>query len=55
VFVFESPLGFLGELANKLVLIKYMTELLAERNRVIKVTAETVGKSKDFIGDINAD
>jgi ligand-binding SRPBCC domain-containing protein len=41
VFVFESPLGLLGKLANTLVLKKYMTELLAERNRVIKVTAET--------------
>jgi len=41
VFVFESPLGLLGKLANTLVLKKYMTELLMERNRVIKVTAET--------------
>ncbi len=55
VFVFQSPLGLLGKLANRLVLKKYMTELLAERNRVIKVTAETVGKSEDFIGDINSD
>jgi ligand-binding SRPBCC domain-containing protein len=41
VFVFESPLGLLGKLINKLVLKKYMTEFLTERNSVIKAAAET--------------
>ena len=40
IFVFESPLGVLGKLANLLFLEKYMSDLLLERNRVIKQTAE---------------
>jgi ligand-binding SRPBCC domain-containing protein len=42
VFVFESPFGLLGRFFNWLVLKKYMHDLLAERNRVIKKTAEKV-------------
>jgi ligand-binding SRPBCC domain-containing protein len=41
VFVFESPLGVLGRLFNRLVLTRYMTKLLEERNRVIKRVAES--------------
>jgi len=41
LFVFESPLGFLGRLADWLFLKKYMTDLLLERNRVIKLHAES--------------
>ena len=40
VFEYRSPLWILGHLADALFLEKYMTELLAERNRVIKETAE---------------
>ena len=40
IFVFESPLGILGRLFNWLVLKRYMTSLLIERNRVIMETAE---------------
>ena len=40
VFVFESPLGMLGQLFNWLVLKRYMVKLLTERNRVIKQAAE---------------
>ena len=40
VFVFESPLGILGRLFNRLVLTRYMTKLLEKRNRVIQDTAE---------------
>nr|WP_067058606.1 SRPBCC family protein [Mucilaginibacter sp. L294] len=40
VFVFESPLGVLGKLANWLFLKKYMTGLLVKRNLVIKEEAE---------------
>jgi ligand-binding SRPBCC domain-containing protein len=35
-FIFESPLGPLGLLANLLFLRKYMLNLLEERNAVIK-------------------
>jgi ligand-binding SRPBCC domain-containing protein len=40
LFVFESHLGVLGEMANWLFLKKYMTNLLIDRNRVIKRAAE---------------
>jgi ligand-binding SRPBCC domain-containing protein len=40
VFVFESPLGLLGKLANWLFLKNYMTGLLVKRNLVIKEVAE---------------
>ncbi len=40
-FQFESPLGILGSIANNLFLTKYLTELLNERNRIIKEFAET--------------
>ena len=40
VFEFESPFGILGKIFNKLILTRYMTKLLLERNRVIKATAE---------------
>jgi ligand-binding SRPBCC domain-containing protein len=42
VFVFESPLGIVGRFFNWLILKKYMTDLLVERNRVIKESAEKV-------------
>ncbi|MCZ4319018.1 SRPBCC family protein [Aequorivita viscosa] len=41
LFYYKSPLGVLGRLADKLFLKNYMTELLAERNRIIKEFAET--------------
>jgi len=40
VFTFESPLGWLGTLANHLFLTRYMTNLLHKRNEVIKLHAE---------------
>ena len=39
-FEFESPLGFLGRLTDKLWMRAYLTELLAKRNEVIKQVAE---------------
>ena len=45
IFTFESPLGWLGRLANILFLGRYMERLLTERNKVIKLAAET---SRDF-------
>lgn len=41
VFEYQSPFGFLGKLADKLFLKKYMTQLLTERNRVVKEFAES--------------
>jgi ligand-binding SRPBCC domain-containing protein len=40
VLSFESPLGILGKIADRLVLDRYLRELIAERNRVIKAEAE---------------
>ena len=40
VFIFESPLGILGRLANFLFLRRYMFNLLKTRNQVIKDAAE---------------
>lgn len=41
VFAWESPLGPLGALADKLFLANYLRRLLEERNRTIKRVAET--------------
>ncbi|MDO9186069.1 MAG: SRPBCC family protein [Bacteroidia bacterium] len=40
-FEFESPLGFVGELFNKLILSAYMKRFLIERNEVIKTISES--------------
>ncbi len=41
VFEFQSPLGFIGKLVNRLILTKCMTQFLSERNAMIKEYAET--------------
>jgi ligand-binding SRPBCC domain-containing protein len=41
VFSYESPLGVLGRIADRLFLERYMRAFLIERNRVIKKTAES--------------
>ena len=41
IFEFQSPFGMLGSFFNILVLTRYMTKLLSERNKVIKEFAET--------------
>ena len=41
IFTFESPLGWLGRLANVLFLKSYMKILLLKRNEIIKQTAES--------------
>lgn len=46
LFVFESPFGMLGRLFNWLVLTRYMTKLLTERNRVTKESAEKDSSAK---------
>lgn len=41
IFDFESPLGVVGKLFNKLVLTNYMNGFLEDRNQMIKSIAET--------------
>ena len=41
VFRFQSPFGFIGQAFDKLVLTKYLTKFLVERNDLIKEYAET--------------
>ncbi len=41
IFDFESPLGVLGKLANKLLVANYMENLLVKRNQIIKEFAES--------------
>jgi ligand-binding SRPBCC domain-containing protein len=41
VFCFAAPLGVLGRLAEVLLLKRYMTALLHERNAVVKQVAES--------------
>ena len=41
IFIFESPFGILGKLANFLFLARYMENLLVKRNKVIKEAAES--------------
>ena len=52
VFTFQSPFGIIGQIVNELFLTGYMTELLMERNNVIKNYAET-GKWTTVIRDEN--
>ena len=40
-FDYKSPFGFLGKLTDKVFLEKYMTDLLTERNRIVKEFAES--------------
>jgi len=40
-FDFESPLGFLGRIADSLVLTSYLKAFLVERNQRIKTIAES--------------
>jgi ligand-binding SRPBCC domain-containing protein len=41
VFDYESPLGCVGRIADRLFLEDYMNQLLVSRNAVIKAAAET--------------
>lgn len=40
IFTYQSPLGFLGKLADFLFLKRYMTAFLQQRNAIIKEVAE---------------
>lgn len=48
IFMFESPLGFLGKIANKIFLERYLSYFLKERNLMIKQVAES-GKWRDIL------
>ncbi len=39
-FYFEAPFGLLGKLVNSVILKRYMTNFLLERNKAIKLAAE---------------
>ena len=41
IFNYESPLGILGSIANRIILTNYLTKLIAERNNIIKEFAES--------------
>jgi ligand-binding SRPBCC domain-containing protein len=41
IFEFQSPLGLLGRLTDKLFLERYMRKLLVKRNNLIKISAES--------------
>ena len=41
VFEFQSPFGSAGNIFNKLILTKYLTKFLIDRNQVIKAYAES--------------
>ncbi len=44
-FSFESPLGLLGKIANKIFLKRYMINLLKTRNEFLKKEAEKLTKN----------
>jgi ligand-binding SRPBCC domain-containing protein len=52
-FVFRSPLGWLGKIVDNWLLKKYLHQLLAQRNQVIKQVAE--GSSTMPTGTHHAD
>ncbi len=41
VYEYEAPFGFLGRIAEKLILTNYLKRFLEERNEIIKEYAET--------------
>jgi ligand-binding SRPBCC domain-containing protein len=49
VFDFEAPLGWLGRLADALVLKNYLRRLLTTRNRIIQQTAESQAWQKYLV------
>lgn len=44
IFDFESPLGIIGNIFNRLFLKNYLKNFLLERNKLIKITAESTIK-----------
>ena len=39
-FDYDSPFGFIGRAADRIFLMRYMTDLLERRNKLIKEVAE---------------
>ena len=50
IFEYQSPFGFLGTIIDMLFLKKYMTDLLIERNRIVKEFSES-DKWKEILGE----
>lgn len=50
IFEFQSKLGIIGKLFDKLILTNYLTKLLIDRNKTIKEYAET-NKWKSVLND----
>lgn len=46
-FVYEVPLGFIGQLFDRIVLKQYMTKFLLTRNAVMKSIVEAVSNEMD--------
>ena len=46
VFDFDSPLGILGTIANRVYLTRYMTSFLERRNRLVKEVAERASSKR---------
>ncbi len=53
LFYFQSPIGIIGRLFDKIVLIKYLKKFLFERNNLIKEYAET-SKWKSIVNSSSA-
>jgi ligand-binding SRPBCC domain-containing protein len=49
-FEFVAPLGFLGRLAERLFLVRYMRRFIEDRNAVLKQTAES-GAWRKYLPD----
>lgn len=50
IFMFESPLGILGKIVNRLLLENYLKGFLIERNQCIKEMAES-GRWREITGN----
>jgi ligand-binding SRPBCC domain-containing protein len=51
VFEFAAPLGWLGTLAERIVLTRYMRQLLEHRNQVLKNMAESAVQARFSAAD----
>ncbi len=50
IFDYQSPFGILWNLADKLFLQKHMTQLLIQRNQIVKEFAES-NKWKELLAE----
>ncbi|MGB3592138.1 MAG: SRPBCC family protein [Nonlabens sp.] len=48
LFVYESPWGILGAIADQLFLAAYMRRLLEKRNSLLKITAEELNSRRSL-------